>query len=129
VRLRAPDTLVDAALHAIADAGSIPAVSTPALGRRGVRRCAAAVAQRDQQVAQLGPLVVAQAGEDGVLGLSLGFGGAVEVALARRGQRDDVPPAVGRVARVRAREPPASSGLSSVTRMLGSVAIAWPSSR
>jgi len=29
VRSRAPDMLVDATFHAIADAGSIPAVSTP----------------------------------------------------------------------------------------------------
>src|SRR4051812_9147614 len=47
VRYRAPDTLVEAALHAIADAGSIPAVSTPTARwtaqespapRRGFRR-------------------------------------------------------------------------------------------
>jgi hypothetical protein len=31
VRSRAPDMLVDATFHAIADAGSIPAVSTPVL--------------------------------------------------------------------------------------------------
>jgi len=38
VRSRAPDTLVDAALHAIADAGSIPAVSTPTVRRFGLQR-------------------------------------------------------------------------------------------
>src|SRR3954471_22939509 len=150
VRHRAPDTLVEAALHAIADAGSIPAVSTlnsetlrfpdrelgrlsrggPAAGssrtrvrccnrRRlravlGARRAVAAVAQGDEQVAQLVALVCAQPGEDGVLGLALRLGGALQLAPARV---------------VRATNPSASSGLSSVTRMLGSVAMAWPSSR
>jgi NADPH2:quinone reductase len=60
-------------------------------------RCTA-VAQRDEQVAQLGALLGAQAGEDGVLGVSLCLGGALEVALTRGGERDDVTAAVGGVA-------------------------------
>src|SRR5687768_14800241 len=101
--------LVDATFHAIADVGSIPTVSTHGqtlqspLGDWGVflvvdpRRGLAAVAQRDEQVAQLVALVGAQAGEDGVLCLSLRLGGALQLAPAGLSECDDVAAAVGGV--------------------------------
>src|SRR3954468_7726412 len=108
-------------LWTIADVGSIPTVSTPTVRRFGFRigdrgvflvvepaatarlpasavAGGAAVAKRDEQIAQLGALVGAQAGEDRVLGLALGLGRAVELALALGREGDDVAAAVGRVA-------------------------------
>src|SRR5689334_24276412 len=57
----------------------------------------AAVAQRDEQVTQLGTLLGGEAGEDGVLGLALSLGGVLQPALALPREADDVAAPVGGV--------------------------------